>query len=323
MKRRIAALVIAASAVAIVWLSQRSHDHAPTLIVTNRAPTTGTTLPTKLARSVPTALMPPRESYKSQVDRSKNYWQLAHGILKAANSGDPDAQLYLSRMLAYCKEKNEFWFQKRGQKLSLDEGSQLAAQRHLPVEIAQEVYEKCHDFMENDASELGNSGEWLAKATTGGQPLAQATTAMKMVMQKYKSALANAGGVSDPDSSDPIGIGNGADPAGLLRAAVQSGDPEVLFDIGEILPLLSPNIDTKIDRLSWQLLACESGFDCSANADWVKLSCGSAPVCASATGPSDIVRHLAGDDWFNVQLRASEISSMMAAGKWSELGLGS
>jgi hypothetical protein len=261
-------------------------------------------------------------NYRSLFDKSWNYWQLANGMLADAKTGNPDAQFYLARSIEYCNEKNGFFFEHRGQKLTLGEGLQYAAKRNLPIEIAQEVYDKCHDFTVNDQSVLGDSADWLAKATASGQPLAQAATAAKILKQNSEEMFAKASGVPNPNPSAKIGAG--ANPTELLRSAAESDEPEVFFTIGEMLPLLSaPNTDTKVDRLAWMLLACERGFDCTANADWVKLRCGSTPVCASATESSDIVRSFSGDNWPAVQQRASDMSAKIAAGQWDQLGIGS
>jgi hypothetical protein len=261
------------------------------------------------------------DSYRSLFDQSRNYWLLANRILAAAKSGNSDAQYYLSRSIEYCREKNGFFFSHRGQQLSLEEGLQYAVKRNLPIEIAREVYDKCHDFTVNDQSVLGDPSDWLAKATASGQSLAESTTAEKMLISSSQEMLSRASGVAKPDPGAPIGAG--LNPADLLRSAVESDDPEVFFTIGEMLPLLfSTNTDTTVDRLAWMLLACERGFDCTANADWVKLSCGSTTACASATAPTDVVQSFSGNNWPAVQQRASDMSAKIAAGKWDQLGIG-
>ena len=57
-----------------------------------------------------------------------------------------------------------------------------------------------------------------------------------------------------------------ADPVSLLREAVRSEDPEVLFMIGEAQSLLYPtHSNEEVERLAWWLVACERGLDCTAN----------------------------------------------------------
>jgi hypothetical protein len=261
-------------------------------------------------------------NYKKSFAESHSYWDYAHKILPAAKAGDADAQFYLSRLLERCNDDNRMYFQHKGVTLTLNEGLQYAVQRRLPIEVAQAVYDRCHEFQDHDLTELGSASDWLAKATDAGEPLAQTTTAYKILMQNLQQNFSNAGGV--PNSGTDAPVGGGADPRELLRAAVESKDPEVLFNIGEFQELLDPSNynDNKTTRFAWWLVACQRGFDCSANAEWVKNSCVNDPQCASASSPSDLVRSLSGDNWFNVQQRAQEIDANLDASQWAALGLG-
>jgi hypothetical protein len=259
--------------------------------------------------------------YKKSFAEARNYWDYAHKILPAAKAGNADAQFYLSRLLERCNEDNKMYFERRGEKLTLDQGLQFAVERHLPIELAQSAFERCHEFHENNSEELGNASDWLAKATDAGQPIAEATMASKILFQEVTQNIAQTSGA--PRAS-AIQIASSADPRELLRAAVESRDPEVLFSIGDAQGMLNPSSsDIATNRFAWWLVACQRGLDCSANATWVKNMCASDPQCASADSPSDLVRGLARDIWPEVQQRAQEISAKLDAGEWSELGLGS
>jgi hypothetical protein len=257
--------------------------------------------------------------YKEAFTEAHDYWDYAQRVLPAAKAGNADAQFYLSRVLERCDYDNRMYFQRRGQRLTLDEGLQLAVKRHLSIEVAQSVFERCHPFQEHDSADLGSPAEWLAKATAAGQPLAEATTALKLLAQTALQDLASTNGVpyvgTAPASSDP---------RALLRAAVVSGEPEVLFSIGDAQGLLDPmNSDARSDRLAWFLVACQRGLDCSENADWIKNGCGDNAECRFASDSEDQVRKLAGDRWPTVQQRALEISAKLNSAQWDDLGLGS
>ncbi len=260
-------------------------------------------------------------SYKESFAAAGNYWEYAHKILPAAKAGDADAQFYLARVIERCNEDNSMYFQHKGVTLGVDEALQYAVKRNLPVERVQTIYERCHEFQNQDPTELGDATDWLAKATESGQPLAQTTTATKIFMHDRWAKFAAAGGVLDPAPS----IGAGMDPRDLLRAAVESKDPEVLFDIGTLQGTLTQAtaMDEKTTRYAWWLVACQRGFDCSSKAEWVINSCSNAPMCASATSPNDLVRTFSGDDWPDVQQRALEINDKLDAGQWDALGFGS
>lgn len=210
------------------------------------------------------------------------------------------------------------FLQRQGRPLTEDESLQLAAKRNLPIELAQQAYERCHRFQGDGTGEFGDATEWLGRATLAGQPLAQATTANRILWKQTTDTLAGAGATpaTIPVSSDTIGM----DPWELLREALESGDPEVLFLAGDASELLHPSSDNNTERNAWWLVACERGFDCSPNADWVKSVCYIDPQCASI-GPSEIVEYLAGADWPRVQQRAEELKSKLDAGQWDDLGL--
>jgi len=258
--------------------------------------------------------------YKKSLAGANDYWAYAHQVLPAGKAGNADAQFYLSRALERCDEDNRLYFQRRGQRLTLDEGLQYAVKRHLSIEVAQSVYEKCHQFQENDSAEFGSAADWLAKATAAGQPLAETTTASKLLVQEMQQNFPRAGDVPNPNTSPKIE--NASDPRSLFRSAVVSKDPEVLFVIGDSQGLLDPaSSDSNTRRFAWWLVACQRGFGCSENAEWVKKSCGDDAGCRSASSPSDRVRSLAGDQWPEVQQRAQEISAALDADQWDKLNL--
>ena len=268
----------------------------------------------------------PREkaslSYRREYKASQNYWALAHSLLPAAKAGDADAEFYLSKVLERCADENRMYFERKGRRLSLDEGLRYAVARHLSIETAQSVFDRCHEFQTEDAADLGSSATWLAAATDAGQPSAQATMAMKILLHDQMVNFARSGGV--PDSGNLEAVGNGADPRQLLRSAVKSKDPEILFTIGDVQGLLHPAAgDVKAAQLTWWLVACQRGLDCTVNAEWVQNSCAGNPACASANSPTELVRRLAGDQWPEVEERAQRLGTLLDTDQWDALDLGS
>lgn len=261
-------------------------------------------------------------SHRAAFEAAHSYWDYAKRTLPAAQAGDRDAQFYLSRALERCQSDLRMYLQQRGRPLTEVESLQWAVKRNLPLDLAQQAYERCHKFLENGPGEFGDASEWLGRATLAGQPLAQAITASRILVQRTTDELAKAGAVPvtilsiAPDTAH-------MDPRRLFREAVESGDPEVLFHIGEanVALHLSTGNDGSTEQLSWWLVACEEGFDCSPSADWVKNSCYVDPQCASI-GPSEIVEYFAGNNWPQVQQRAQELKTKIDAHEWDELGLG-
>jgi len=112
-------------------------------------------------------------------------------------------------------------------------------------------------------------------------------------------------------------------PEELLQAAVKSRSPEVMARISDAVVLLyGENESSDIDRLAWLLVACDRGYDCTSNAEWVMFSCGYSSNCMSYTDPWSLVMSWAGDKWHSVQHRATELNERIDAGQWTRLGLG-
>jgi hypothetical protein len=266
---------------------------------------------------------PASPNLRKALAEAHDYWAFAHSILPAAQAGDANAQYYLHKVLEHCTAENRMFFKRHGQVQTLDEGLQWAVQRHYSVSFAQKVFDRCHGFLTDDSNELGNATEWLAKATRAGQPIAEATTANKVLLQAKMRDLVNNSppgqsfGVLAPAT---VELDSGADPHKLLLDAVKSKDPDVLYTIGESQGLLDPDeADARVAKLAWLLAACQRGLDCSATG--VFESCSAFESCATAVNTADMVRSLAAEDWPEVQQRAQVINTRLEAGAWDELGL--
>ncbi len=111
-------------------------------------------------------------------------------------------------------------------------------------------------------------------------------------------------------------------PDELLAVAIQSRDPVVLWNVGELQQLLNPTAAAdanRINRVAWDLVACRRGFDCGATASWVENTCSIDPRCPGGSG-EEILRYWAGDDLAAAEQQAIEISDKLDAGDWQGLG---
>ena len=191
---------------------------------------------------------------------------------------------------------------------------------HSRLRFARAMLLPTYAMSESHRWELARAREWPAAAGATEQLLAAATTFTKIMGRSLQPDLLNFTGMH--------GLRTGVFPNGvftlreLLRAAVESRDPEVLFTIGEVQPLLNPlSTQNDVNRLAWWVVACRRGFNCSASADWVRSVCGDTAPCASAVDSADRLRILAGNDWTKVRRRAQEIDSKLNARQWDQLGL--
>lgn len=269
----------------------------------------------------PTAVSPPVESETgklalAQSDFGKrfraatDYLEYSKSILAAAREGNRDAQFYLYSALQFCEREYGFFFRKGTSWLTLDEALQKASTRPPQnIDDVQEVYDKCHSMHDADASEFGNAFEWLAKATTAGQPVALATTASRTL-------------VNDESPQAKLDASAGRTPQDLLAEAVKSKDPQVLWTIGELqVALRGYSAETMKSQWAWWLVACERGFDCSASSPWYRFSCRVDQLCQPGETAVDYIRRSTQADFPDIEERAKEINAKLNAGDWDSLGI--
>jgi hypothetical protein len=263
---------------------------------------------------------------------SSNYEAFARSAIDAARAGNPDAQYALYRALNYCELDYRAYFEMGGKTRTIDEALQLASTTPgMSVEAIQLAYDRCHDLREHGAAQWGDAQEWLARATDGGHPVAQATSALQLILrQETRIQLAPGGGrVASKEAK-----AREQDPHELLLAAVQSRDPAVLWQIGQMQGVLKsahgPSTDGAAegryprmnDTFAWWLVACERGYDCSEHAEWYRNLCRYGPDCRPGESAVEFMRREAQvQNLYDLDQRMQEISERLDAGRWEELGL--
>lgn len=315
------ALAVAAAAVALIGVKRMQDarsEAAPSELVANR--------PSIMRDEVDAAGVarpPVPESPAHDVRTGEDYGVLIDELRPLAEAGDAKAQYDIYKATAYCQDRVRFYFTLRGRRLSLGEGLEWAVKRRVSYDTAQAVYKKCRSFIETDPKNDGQSGlvDWLNASAKQGYAPAQAALATKLLERQLLQRDETEAGVASSAPTEPLD--RTKSPIELLSEAVKSGDPEVLFTISDMLPLIrSTDTDDDYERFAWMTLACERGFDCSAQAEWVVGSC-LAAECQSINSPTELVRILVGDRWPEVQARARELGASLDAGRWDELGLDS
>ena len=262
--------------------------------------------------------------YRKEFPAQQDYWAYAQQLLPRARAGDADAQFYLGKILSFCGSVNRGFFEHQRQKITLDEALQLAAERYFSLEQVQTLYTRCHGFQTEDVSSWGSEREWFNKATDAGQPAASASIAADILWRQYLETYQKAGG--HPELGPPVRPG--ADLDALLLTAARSLDPEALYMIGKVKALQQQMAHSKdaTEEYAWTLVACQRGFPCNGNFDWITTGC---PNC-NPDNPTpenslmaDLTNRGGNNNWAAVQQRAQQINASLEAGRWDELGLNS
>jgi hypothetical protein len=191
-------------------------------------------------------------------------------------------------------------------------------------------YTKCHGFFTADAKNLGDPWDWLQKATDAGYAPAQAQTAVQRLQQDMLKASVRAGNAGG-GSAALAPIGGDANPRDLLVLAVQSADPDVLNNIGQMQSLLNPGQprDTnQLMRTAWTYVACQRGFDCAyLQYEHIAAYQLFGPPTVVNCGPNDgpctpvpgMLLAQAKYNWAPVQEKVNQINAALAAKQWDQL----
>ncbi len=273
-----------------------------------------------IANRANAVLIPGRVNYEALFKESHDYLDFARATLPAAKAGDADAQYRLGMALKFCESTYGGYFHRKGQWIGIDEALQWGAREHRPDSLTRMVYARCHDLHEQGGTDFGTGEEWVERAARRNQPQAIAAYAMDSYMHDYMATPRNAatGEVADPSAiAEKLG-----EFRAMLRTAVQSKDPEVLFAVGTAQGLFDQHFDDKmINELAWWLVSCQRGFDCSATADWVQFGC-PHDLCEIGGDGVQSIRRSAGENIPLIEQRAREINANLDANNWDALGIG-
>ena len=245
--------------------------------------------------------------FAAQLRAATDYLDFVRALMPAAQAGDAAAQFHIFRALDYCAVEYRFHIDRGGVRRTLDDALRTAAGRWpYDSETVRRVHARCHTLVESEGKELGERSKWLQLASDGGYPLAQAIASHRK-----------------PDSS-PSGhseeLTNSEEGRRLLASAIRSGDPEVLWEIGNFG--LAPKLDDDlaVPELAWILAACQRGVDCSPQSDTVRAMCVYDPNCQPYESAADILRRTDGTGFPALEARARWINEKIDAGDWAALG---
>jgi hypothetical protein len=189
------------------------------------------------------------------------------------------------------------------------------------TEAIKRAYARCHALNETKNPSWGTAAEWLARATDAGQPLAPLETARQIFLRP----LVHGGSVSEVQTP-AITQGTYTDARSLVRAAVETRDPQAIFELGDLQGFLNsgePEGQLTRDAMTWRYVACLRGLDCGVNAEWHLQFCLWDPNCLPDETGVDYLRRIA--PLMNVtdlDERARALNAKIDAGAWDELGLG-
>jgi hypothetical protein len=259
--------------------------------------------------------------YANAFRASTDYRDFILAALPAAQKGNADAAYYLSAALAYCDETYRFFFKKRDRTLKVDEAIADKARFPWPnyTDAIRLADARCHEVNAAREPRWGTADQWLAMAAEAGQPIAQIQTAASKFI-----AASVAGQTQKPSATGQNG--ELATARTLARVALETRQPEVVFQMADLLALFKPEIsqsDFLRESLTWRYAACLRGLDCSATAEWYRQICLADPGCLPGDSGSDYLRRTAESvAEYDIEQKATELNAKLDAQAWKELGFG-
>jgi hypothetical protein len=201
-----------------------------------------------------------------------------------ASAGNLEAQYLTAKVLRWCAQTMHLYFiRPNGEVRTLDEAQARFAAR--PIGITQQdlgtIYSRCEGFLESPEIRKSTDSwsEWLDKSADGGYPAAIAQRAANLesqLLQESNSSLTYL--ARDVDAE--------AQAKELALSAAESGDPEAIFLMSDWVRTGDRTEDETATLMSaWKILACQKGYDCGPNSDWMLSACnwrhrGSRQQCA-------------------------------------------
>jgi len=242
---------------------------------------------------------------------SRDYFEFAQGIYDAARSGDHDAQYYLSRALKYCDDGYRFYFGRGKRRRTLDESLQWASTRpDTSVNEVKEVFQRCERLKVKDVPSppFGTAAQWLAEATKGGVGLAQVDTARQLSLEAGASGAAK-------------DVEKRTEAKRLAVEALRSKDPAVIWGIGDLATLFVGDAKkASEEQWVWRVLACQRGYECGPNAEWVQFQCRFDTNCQPYDSGMDVIRRVNSGHFDEIEQRARELGAKIDANKFEDIG---
>jgi hypothetical protein len=303
---------VAAAAYVVWWRVQVASDPVEATVETAADADGGREVETSRATQATTSPGAPVErliAYAEQFDTANDHAPFADAMHKLALAGDDAAQYWLYRALQRCGPIYDAIFEVDPARpdqppLRLDEAvANELANPSLGADEVREMHAQCQQLRGVDRSRYGDPANWLKRAAQSGYPLAQVRRAAELAL-----------GVD--------GAPNRADARELVRAAVRSGDPDVLLQTGAVAQMLAEGESARErHEWVWEVAACQRGANCGPTSEYVRGLCALDKKCQPYETAIDVIRRRVGAQLPEVEEEARQLNAHIDAREWGALGL--
>jgi hypothetical protein len=235
---------------------------------------------------------------------AKDYAHFVAEIRPLATAGNAEAQYLTAKALKWCAQTmNLYFIRPNGEVHTLEEVQARFAAR--PVGISEQelatIYLRCQGFLDNpELRKSTNSwNEWLDKSADAGYPAAIAQRAAnlenQLTLELHSSLPHEDQGVAEAQAKE------------LALSAAESGDPDAIFLMSDWVSTGNRTDDETATLIgAWKILACQKGYDCGPNSDWIMSACSSNPQCADGRTYVDLLQRQLGGSQYDDALRLAK-----------------
>jgi hypothetical protein len=138
------------------------------------------------------------------------------------------------------------------------------------------IYTRCQGFLDQQGhlKETGSWDQWLDNAAAADYPAAVAEKAANLEADIALTAASQL-----PHAQPAAGAEDRA--RNLALEAVQSGDPDAIFLMSDWVRAGDRTAEENATLISaWKILACQKGYDCGPNSEWMMSVCSWDVQCA-------------------------------------------
>ena len=237
---------------------------------------------------------------------AKDYAHFVAEIRPMATAGNTEAQYLTAKALKWCAQTMHLYFiRPNGEVHTLEEVQARFAAR--PVGISEQelatIYSRCQGFLESPElrKSTGSWNEWLDKSADGGYPAAIAQRAANL---EFQLTLESHSSLPHEDR----GTDAEAQAKELALSAAESGDPDAIFLMSDWVRTGNRTEDETATLINaWKILACQKGYDCGPNSDWIMSVCIGNPQCADGGTYVDYLQRQLGGSQYDDALRMAKI----------------
>jgi hypothetical protein len=243
---------------------------------------------------------------------AKDYARFVEEIGPMAVAGNAEAQYLTAKSLRWCAQTSSLYFVRpNGEVRSLEDVQARAAAR--PVGISQQeittIYTRCRAFLESpELRKMAASwSQWLDKAVDAGYPAAIAEHASILESQLLLDSHSQL-----PHERHEVDAESQA--RDLALSAVESGDPDAIFSMSDWVRAGQRTENETATLISaWKIVACQNGYNCSPDSDWMHSVCNWDPQCANGRTYTDYLQRQLGSQYDDALRLAKSINEAIVA----------